>query len=144
MQPHFHTVGEIMLTNHLATTEETSAHAVAMHLLHAGHQGLPVLDRVGRVVGKVTEINLLRALKDGRELKLTRVKEIMAPAPPVVSAETPLEAAMEIMEAHRLIRLPVMRDNRFVGSVTRHDLLRAWLGVWVDHHAGAPSAAVIG
>jgi len=144
MQPHFRTVGDIMLTNHLATSEDTSAHAVAMKLLHAGYQGLPVLDREGRVVGKITEINLLRALKDGRDLKQTRVKEIMSPAPPVVSMETALEVAMEIMEAHRLIRLPVMREDRFVGSVTRHDLLRAWLGVWVEHHSGASSASVMG
>ena len=144
MQPHFRTVGEFMLTNHLATSEETTAHDVAMKLLHAGYQGLPVLDREGRVVGKITEINLLRALKDGRDLKHTRVKDIMAPPPPVVSAETPLEVAMEIMEAHRLIRLPVMRGTRFVGSVTRHDLLRAWLGVWVEHHSGASQTAVIG
>jgi CBS domain-containing protein len=143
MQPHFRTVGEITLTNALATTEETSAHAVAMKLLQVGHQGLPVLDRQGLVVGKITEIHLLRALKDGRNLKNTAVKEIMAPPPPVVSAETPLEVAMEIMEAHRLLRLPVMRGNRFLGSVTRHDLLRAWLGVWVDHHS-ASYAPVIG
>jgi CBS domain-containing protein len=144
MQPHFRTVGEIMLTNHLATSEETPAHDVAMKLLHAGYQGLPVLDHEGRVIGKITEINLLRALKDGRDLKHTRVKDIMAPPPPVVSTETSLEAAMEIMEVHRLIRLPVMRGTRFVGSVTRHDLLRAWLGVWVEHHSGASQAAVIG
>jgi CBS domain-containing protein len=144
MQPHFRTVGDITLTNSLAATEETSAHAVAMKLLQAGYQGLPVLDRQGRVVGKITEITLLRALKDGRDLKRTTVREIMAPAPLVVSAETPLEIAMEIMETHRLIRLPVMRGNRFLGSVTCHDLLRAWLGVWIDHHSGVSSAAVIG
>jgi len=144
MQPHFRTIGDITLTNSLAASEETSAHAVAMKLLQAGYQGLPVLDQQGRVVGKITEITLLRALKDGRDLKRTTVREIMAPAPPIVSMETPLEVAMEIMETHRLIRLPVMRGNRFLGSVTRHDLLRAWLGVWVDHHSGASYASVMG
>lgn len=144
MQPCFRTVGDITLTNSLAAFEETSAHAVAMKLLQAGYQGLPVLDREGWVVGKITEINLLRALKDGRDLRRTTVKEIMAPPPPVVTVETSLEIAMEIMETHRLIRLPVMRNHRFHGSVTRHDLLRAWLGVWVEHHSGASYAPVIG
>jgi len=134
MQPHFRTIGEIKISNTLSTTEETLTDDVAMNLLTAGFQGLPVLDQAGAVVGKVTEMELLIALKKGRDLKQTFVKEIMAPAPPVVSMDTPLELAVEIMDAHHLLRLPVMHRGRFAGSVTRHDLLRAWLGaVWIDH-----------
>ncbi len=134
MPPHFRTIGEIKISNTLSTTEETLAHAVAMKLLTAGFQGLPVLDQSGSVVGKVTEMELLKALKSGRNLKQTFIKEIMAPAPPVVNMDTPLEQAVEIMDVHHLLRLPVMNGRRFVGSVTRHDLLRAWLGaVWIDH-----------
>jgi CBS domain-containing protein len=134
MQPHFRTIGEIKISNPLSTTEETLADDVAMKLLTAGFQGLPVLDQSGAVVGKVTEMDLLNALKSGRDLQQTFVKEIMAPAPPVVSMDTPLEIAVEIMDAHHLLRLPIMDGRRFAGSVTRHDLLRAWLGaVWIDH-----------
>jgi predicted transcriptional regulator len=134
MQPHFRTIGEITIANTLFTTEETPANEVAMKLLTAGFQGLPVLDQSGAVVGKVTEKELLNALKRGKDLKQTFVKEIMAPAPPVVSMETPLVVAMEIMERYSLRRLSVMHNGRFSGSVTRHDLLRAWLGaVWIDH-----------
>jgi len=133
MRPHFQTIGDIRISNTLSCTEETPANDVAMKLLTAGFQGLPVLDDSGAVVGKITEMELLKALKQGRDLKQTTVKEIMAPAPPVISTTTPLEAAVDLMDAYHLLRLPVMRDRRFAGSVTRHDLLRAWLGVWVDH-----------
>jgi CBS domain-containing protein len=136
MKPHFKTLGEIMMTNTLAATENTFAYTAAVRLLETSFQGLPVLDCSGKVVGKVTEIDLLKALKQGRDLKAIQVKDIMASAPPVVSIETSLERAVEIMDAHHLTRLPVMKGSRFIGSVTRHDLLRAWLGFWVDYERG--------
>jgi CBS domain-containing protein len=143
MPPHFKIIGEITITNKLVAMEDAPAYDVALRLLETSFQGLPVLNRSGKVVGKVTEMDLLKALKNGRYLKQIRVKDIMAPAPPVVSTETPLERAVEIMDAHHLIRLPVMKGSRFIGSVTRHDLLRAWLGYWVDHERG-DYAQVIG
>jgi predicted transcriptional regulator len=143
MKPHYKTVGEIIITNTLFALEESPAFSVAMKLLSKSFQGLPVLDRSGRVVGKVTEINLLKALKAGMNLHKTTVEEIMGEAPPVVGTETPLERAVEIMEVNQLVRLPVLNAGKFIGSVSRHDLLRAWLGVWMDHENGS-YAEVIG
>lgn len=132
MQPRFQTVGDIRITNALWVGEETTAYAAAMKLLDSCLSGLPVLDHSKNIVGKLTEIDLLNALRAGKNLRLVPAREIMAPPPPIVSAETPLELAVEIMDAHGLIRLPVVNGGRFIGSVTRHDLLRAWLGVWVE------------
>jgi predicted transcriptional regulator len=143
MKPHFRTVGEVIITNTLFAMEDSPAYAVAMKLLSKSFQGLPVLDHSGKVVGKVTEIDLLKALKAGKDLQETKVKEIMAGAPPVIDTETLLEQAVEIMDRYHLIRLPVMKCDRYIGSVTRHDLLRAWLGVWMDDERGS-YAEVIG
>lgn len=143
MKPHFRTVGELMITNTLFAMEDSPAYAVAMKLLSMSFQVLPVLDRSGKVVGKVTEMDLLKALKAGKDLKEVRVGEIIAPSPTVVTTETTLEQAVEIMDTHHLIRLPVMRESRFIGSVMRHDLLRAWLVMWVDYERGS-YAGVIG
>ena len=137
MQPRFKTVGEIRITNKLSCAEDVPAYVVALELLDTSFQGLPVLNRSGRVVGKLTEIDLLNALKAGRDLKTTLAGEIMAPPPPIVRPETPIEEAIEIMDVNRLVRLPVIDAGRFIGSVTRHDLLRAWLGLWLDHEKGS-------
>jgi predicted transcriptional regulator len=136
MQP-YRSVGEIKITNTLSTREDCLAEAVAMELLSTSFQALPVLDDSGKVIGKVTEMNLLNALKAGKNLRSTRVKEIMAPAPPVVNEETPLEEAIDLIDANRLMQLSVIKRGRFIGSITRHDLLRAWLGIWVEHERGS-------
>ena len=103
-----------------------------MKLLTISFQGVPVLDCSGRVVGKITEMDLLKGLKAGRNLKQIRVGEIMAPPPPVIGTDTTVEEAVEIMDINHLLRLPVIANGRFIGNITRHDLLRAWLGYWVD------------
>ena len=38
---------------------------------------------------------------------------------------------MKIMEDKRLLNLPVKRNGRVVYNVTRHDLLRAWIGLGI-------------
>jgi CBS domain-containing protein len=133
MQYRFRTVGEITITNTL----------YAIKLLLASFLVMPVLDRSGKVIGKVTEMDLLKALKASNDLKAIRVSEIMSTAPPVVTPNISLEQAIEIIDANRLTQLPVMKKGRFIGSVTRHDLLRACLGIWVDHDRGR-YAEVIG
>ena len=137
MQHKFRSVGEIRITNTLSATEDSTASAVAMKLLLTSFQVMPVLDHSGKVIGKVTEMDLLKALKASNDLKAIQVSEIMSTAPPVVTSEIPLEQAIGIIDANRLTQLPVMKNGRFIGSVTRHDLLRAWLGVWVDHERGS-------
>lgn len=131
MEPCFETIGQIRVTNRLSSIPEASAYAVARGLLETGFLGMAVLDRAGGVIGKVTEMDLLRALVSGADLRTLRVRDVMAGAPPVVSPDTPLERAATLMDVHHLIRLPIVEDGRFVASVTRHDLLRAWLGEWI-------------
>jgi CBS domain-containing protein len=144
MPPRFKTLGEIRIINILSAVEDTPADALAMQLLETGFQSLAVLDASGTVIGKVTEMDLLKALVDGKDLRKLKAGDIMAPTPPVVNSETPIERAVGIMEANRLLRLPVIKGARFIGSVTRHDLLRAWLGLWIDDERGYYAPQVIG
>jgi CBS domain-containing protein len=144
MPPRFKALGDIRMINGLSAAESSSAYSVALRLLETGFQSMAVLDVSGRVIGKVTEMDLLKALVDGQDLREVRVGEIMAPTPPVVNPDTLLETAVGIMEENRLLRLPVVNKERFIGSVTRHDLLRAWLGLWIDEERGSRAPLVIG
>jgi predicted transcriptional regulator len=137
MQHHFREVGDITITNTLFAMEKSTAYTVAMKLLFTSFQVMPVLDSSGKVVGKVTELDLLKLLKAGRDLRDVRVEYIMRPTPPVVTTEMQLEQAIQIIDTNQLTQLPVTKNGRFIGSVTRHDLLRACLGIWLDHERGS-------
>jgi CBS domain-containing protein len=49
-----------------------------------------------------------------------------------VTEDTTIEEAVKIMEEKRLLNLPVNRNGTVRYSITRHDLLRAWIGLGVD------------
>lgn len=88
---------------------------------------LPVLSEEGRVVGVVSEADLLLKAEGGDEARAVRARELMTrPAVTVASGASIAEAARLMARGH-LKRLPVVDDGRLVGMVSRGDLLKVWL-----------------
>ena len=67
----------------------------------------------------------------------------MTARPLAVTEDTTAGHAARLMEGHRVRRLPVLRDGRVVGVVSRSDLLRALLPASPDGAAAAESDQAI-
>ena len=109
--------------------------------------GLPVVDAGGNLVGIVTEADFLRRSEIATERQRPRwlqfllgsghlaeefvhshgrkIDEVMTRDPHSITEETPLEEIVQLMEKHRVKRLPVVRGRRLVGMVSRANLLHA-------------------
>jgi CBS-domain-containing membrane protein len=118
---------ELMLTHHLS--------------------GLPVLDEAGKLVGVLSEGDLIRRSELGTEKHRSRfiafilgpgraahdytksharfVRGVMTEEVIAVTEDTSIEEIVTLMETHAIKRLPVMRGDDIVGMVSRSDLLRA-------------------
>jgi len=94
-------------------------------LLLGGFSGVPIAEPDGSLVGIVTELDLLRALRDGKSLDATYVTDIMTCNVVTVDVDTPIEEIMEILDAAHILRVPVTKQGKIVGIVSRPDLLRA-------------------
>jgi|SRR5579863_207638 len=132
MKPKFETVGQIKMGNPFVAHEHTTAFEIASELLHSRYTGMPVVNATNRVIGVVSEQDILRALRGPRRLEEIKAKEIMTSSPIVVQENTTLEEASKIMEDTHVHRLPVVKDGVLLGTIDRHDLLRAWLGMSVE------------
>jgi len=132
MRPKFQTVGEIKKGNMLYAREESSVFDVAVQLLDSHEGGMPVITADDRVVGFISEQDILQALRGSRRLEDILVKEIMNPIVVVAEEEATLEEASQAMEDLHIHRLPVVRGERLIGTITRHDLIRAWIGLNVE------------
>ena len=108
--------------------------------------GLPVVNAAGKLVGILSEGDFIRRSeigtqrRRGRFLKLIlgpgqaaddfvhehgrKVSEVMTTEPVTITEDTSLEAIVALMEKNRLKRLPVLRDGRVVGIVSRANLLQ--------------------
>jgi CBS domain-containing protein len=109
--------------------------------------GLPVVDEAGRLVGILTEGDLLRRGETGTQRQRRpwlefllgpgrlaedyvkthgrRVEEVMTRAVESIRPDTAVTELVQLMERRRIKRLPVLDGERLVGIVSRADLMRA-------------------
>lgn len=125
----FTTVGQIVGTNSVQFHPGQTGMDVAIELLSTHASGGPVVDGRSRLLGFVSEFDLLRAHEQGKDLRKVTVEEIMSDHPGAVHESTPIEEAFKLMEERHWLTLPVEKDGQVRYSVTRHDLLRACTGL---------------
>lgn len=138
-----------VMTRSVVTLRENASLGEAIRLmLDRGISGLPVVDARGRLVGMLTEGDLLRRVEVGTSehhrsgwwtflhgaglsadeyvrTHSRQVGDLMTHDPATVTEDTPLEEVVALMEQRRIKRVPVLRDNAVVGMVSRADLLGA-------------------
>jgi len=127
-------VGERMTRNPV-TIEETASIDDGLHLMRERKvRRLPVLDASGKMVGIVSDKDLLHAAPSPatslsvHELhyllaKLT-IKQVMSSPVISVSSDTPLEEAARVMADHKIGGLPVLEGEQLVGIITETDVFK--------------------
>jgi len=118
---------DIMNRPVLGAAKSASARDLAIQMLMGGFSGIPITERDGTVVGIVSELDIIRALRAGKPLDTITAAEIMTTEVITVNADATVEEIMEIMDKKQIVRVPVLEDGKLVGVVSRPDVLRAAL-----------------
>jgi acetoin utilization protein AcuB len=126
----------------------------ALDLMHEKKvHRLPVIDRGGKLVGIVSEGDLLYASPSPATslnvweihsllAKLT-VEKVMTRKVITVSEDTPIEVAAQIMVEKKVGGLPVLRDTALVGIVTETDLFKVFVSMLGGYRPGTRVTASI-
>jgi len=122
-------VGQIVATNPLCFHVGQNGLAIAVALLSSHTAGAPVVDDRGTYMGFINEFDLMRALDAGKDLSKLRAEDIMRTDRLTVTDRTTISEAFKRMEKYHVLNLPVEQNGKVAYSVTRHDLLRAWIGL---------------
>jgi CBS domain-containing protein len=125
------TVGQIDATNPLLFYAGESGLQIALALLSTHTSGAPVVDSKGKYLGFINEFDVMIVLDAGRDLSTLSAEQIMRKDRLVIGPSTKISDAAKMMEQHRVLSLPVERDGTIACTVTRHDLLRARMGIGV-------------
>jgi CBS domain-containing protein len=118
---------DLMSPQVVVAKENTNAEGISSRLIAGEFNGVPVVDDSGAVVGIVTAIDILKAIRDNGNRKLNTMvaKDIMTPNPSVVKKDTPLEDIIDIMIQKEIVLVPVVENNnKLIGVVARLDILR--------------------
>jgi CBS domain-containing protein len=118
-------VEDVMTVDVATVTPEASLKDVARELSDRRISGMPVADDDGRVIGVISEADVLA--KEESEPEAGRVaREAMTSPAITIEPHWPVAIAADRMIEGGVNRLPVVRQGRLVGIVTRADLVRAF------------------
>jgi len=157
---------DIMVSRVVTTTPDASVQDVAQLMLASRVSGLPVLDERGKLVGIISEGDLMRRTEAGTEhhrpwwlkmfmgtdaLALEYVKEharkvsdLMTRRVITATPATPVGDIAALLERNRIKRVPIVEDGKLVGIVSRANLLQALASVGTRIQTGvtADDAAI--
>lgn len=126
---------------------------------------LPVVDEAGAVIGVLSEADLMRREEIGTakhrawwleamtssttlagefaKANGRKVGEVMSDTVISASEETPIDEIANLLEKHRIKRVPILRDGRLVGIVSRSNLIQALASSQVPASGDVPSDRAI-
>jgi len=121
------TVDRVMETRVQSVHLRTKGDVIAS-LMIEGFGAVPVVDKQRKLVGIVSEHDLLAAIDDGHGLGKVTAGEIMVGNPYSIRPETNLQTLVHVLRASDLVRVPVVDEkDRLVGIIARRDVLRTYL-----------------
>jgi acetoin utilization protein AcuB len=139
-------VRDFMTTNPVTITADVSVPEALRIMREKKVRRFPVLDSHGRLVGIVSDKDLLLASPSPATslsvweipdlLARLKVEKVMARDVVTVTEDTPLEEAARIMADQRIGGLPVMRDKQLVGIITETDLFKVLLNLLGGRRSG--------
>jgi CBS domain-containing protein len=105
--------------------ENTSIEQISAKLFAGEFNGVTVMNNSNSVIGIVTAIDILKAIREGKNLNTTIAKDIMTPNPSVVKEDTPINDIIDIMIEKDIVMVPVLENNtnRIIGVVTKLDVI---------------------
>ncbi|AHG47309.1 hypothetical protein RLEG12_30415 [Rhizobium leguminosarum bv. trifolii CB782] len=138
-------VKDVMTTTVVTLSPDNSVRHAAKLMSDQHVSGVPVVDHDGCVLGVISEGDLIRRTElsngafvlkadmglgpDDRANAFIkrcawRVGDVMTPDPVVIDEEAPLFRVAVLMQDRGIKRIPVLRDGKLVGIVSRADLLQ--------------------
>ncbi len=138
---------DVMTVRVITIEPDATVQAAAKLMLERGISALPVVDKAGKLIGIISEGDLLRRTETGTERESSwwlnflsgsdqlasdfvkahgiKVSDVMTKEVVVAKPDTPLREIARLLESNRIKRVPVVEGDRVVGVVSRANLLQA-------------------
>jgi len=138
---------DVMVSHVITVGPELDVKAVANTLVANGISAVPVVAMDGSIVGIISEGDLMRRAVSGAERKRSwwletfssaeqlmaefvkahgrKAKDVMTRRVISVDPDTSLQEIANLLEKHGIKRVPVLKDGRLVGIVSRANLVQA-------------------
>jgi CBS domain-containing protein len=115
-------VRDIMNKDVVAVEPEITVKEAAK-IMSKFHIGSLVILKNKKIVGIITERDILDSVAQGKDAELTTVEEIMTKNVVTIAPDKNIEDAVNLMAEHKIKKLPVVDVDKLVGIVTASDII---------------------
>lgn len=148
-------LSSVMKSDVFTVRSDQPVHAAVQQMLEHKTSGLPVVDERDRVVGFVSDGDIMKTLADQAQpvadltyslsvfanderfdrrldhLMNANVMDVATAHVISVDVETPIERVCAVLGEKRIKKLPVLQDGKLVGTVSRSDVNRSLMGAFL-------------
>lgn len=105
---------------------EKSLENLIDHLSNSNQQIIPVLDEKNKLLGIVDFENIRSIIFNPYRIKFTEIKEILSQPQEIINHDDGMETIMEKFEISNQTILPVIKNGKFFGLISKIDILEAY------------------
>lgn len=122
------TAAQFMQQDVIYFAKSVKAQSIAAAITTGNFGSVPIVDSDLKPIGIVSEYDLLKAMRQGKNLTEISAGEIMSKPAVTVNIETSSIEVMKVLEDKHLIRVPVVdQEGKLVGMLARRDLMKGYL-----------------
>ncbi|SRR5579884_447370 len=122
------TAAQFMQQDVVYFSKVVKAQSIAAAITTGNFGSVPIVDSDLRPIGIVSEYDLLKAMRQGKNLSEISAAEIMSKPAVTVTTEAHATDVMKVLEDKHLIRVPVVdEEGKLVGMLARRDLIKGYL-----------------
>ena len=121
------------MTAHPLALQDTDTLANAARLMADKRISCVLVTHDGAPVGLVSERDMVRFSRMGPEQLQRPLAEVMSGPLKTVAPDMPLQQAAQEMEAAHIRRLGVVEEGKLIGLITRHDVVKALQGRYIEY-----------
>lgn len=122
-----------VMTRHVITIDPESSLQEAIHMLiDKGISGMPVVDENEKMVGIISEKDIIHFYTFSRNMQNIKVKEAMTRDVVTFSPETSVEQIALAIAERGFRRAPIIEGDRLVGIISRRNIIRVEL--YISEH----------
>jgi len=119
-------VRDVMKKDIIVVKAHESVQHISKVLTEKNISNIPVIDQKGKLVGVVSEQDIIKAMGSDKFMKLS-AKDIMTKNVLSVKENDPLEYVSKIFMEKPYRRLPVTRNKKVVGVITREEIIQSFM-----------------
>ena len=119
---------DVMSVDIVAAKEDAKAIEILTRIALEGYNGMPIINETGAVIGIVTTLDILKAIKDNKDLDKLSAKDIMTRHSSTLGQDASTDEIIDIMYRKGIDMIPIVAneedDSRLIGVVSRQDILK--------------------